>query len=99
MAGRSPRSVAIQAGVAVGLLTLLAVEVALWANGIQGPRWLPPITALVVGGLCYVLVFRQLGMYIQDRVRIIYKTIRRLKWIEQPDQPRHGQRHCRAGQP
>ena len=34
---------------------------------------------LVVGGLCYVLVFRQLGMYIQDRVRIIYKTIRRLK--------------------
>jgi two-component system phosphate regulon sensor histidine kinase PhoR len=32
-----------------------------------------------VGGLCYVLVFRQLGMYIQDRVRIIYKTIRRLK--------------------
>ena len=34
---------------------------------------------LVVGELCYVLVFRQLGMYIQDRVRIIYKTIRRLK--------------------
>ena len=26
-----------------------------------------------------MLVFRQLGMYIQDRVRIIYKTIRRLK--------------------
>ena len=37
------------------------------------------VTALVVGGLCYVLVFRQLGMYIQDQVRIIYKTIRRLK--------------------
>ena len=68
----------IQAGVAVGLLTLL-VGGALWANGIQGQWWLPPITALVVGGLCYVLVFRQLGMYIQDRVRIIYKTIRRLK--------------------
>ena len=79
MAGRSPRSVSIQAGVAVGLLTLLAVGGALWANGIQGQWWLPPITALVVGGLCYVLVFRQLGMYIQDRVRIIYKTIRRLK--------------------
>ena len=79
MAGRSPRSVSIQAAVAVGLLTLLAVGGALWANGIQGQWWLPPITALVVGGLCYVLVFRQLGMYIQDRVRIIYKTIRRLK--------------------
>jgi len=37
------------------------------------------MTALIVGGLCYLLVFRQLGIYIQDRVRIIYKTIRRLK--------------------
>ena len=69
----------IQAGVAVGLLTLLAVGGALWANDIQSQWWLPPITALVVGGFCYVLVFRQLGVYIQDRVRIIYKTIRRLK--------------------
>ena len=79
MAGRSPRSVSIQAGIAVGLLTLIAVGGALWANDIDGQWWLPPMTALIVGGLCYLLVFRQLGIYIQDRVRIIYKTIRRLK--------------------
>jgi len=35
MAGRSPRSVSIQAGIAVGLLTLIAVGGALWANDID----------------------------------------------------------------
>ena len=33
----------------------------------------------MVGAVCYMLVYRQLGVYIQDRVRIIYKTIRRFK--------------------
>ena len=33
----------------------------------------------MVGAVCYILVYRQLGVYIQDRVRIIYKTIRRFK--------------------
>ena len=33
----------------------------------------------LVGAVCYMLVYRQLGVYIQDRVRIIYKTIRRFK--------------------
>jgi len=79
MAGQSPRSVSIQAGIAVGLLTLLAVGVALWANNVGGQWWLPPLSGLVVGTVCYILVFRQLGVYIQDRVRIIYKTIRRFK--------------------
>ena len=79
MAGQSPRSVSIQAGIAVGLLTLLAVGVALWANNVGGQWWLPPLSGLVVGAVCYMLVYRQLGVYIQDRVRIIYKTIRRFK--------------------
>lgn len=79
MAGQSPRSVSIQAGIAVGLLTLLAVGVALWANNVGGQWWLPPLSGLAVGAVCYMLVYRQLGVYIQDRVRIIYKTIRRFK--------------------
>ena len=79
MAGQSPQSVAIQAGIAVGLLTLLAVGVALWANNVGGQWWLPPLSGLLVGAVCYMLVYRQLGVYIQDRVRIIYKTIRRFK--------------------
>lgn len=79
MAGQSPRSVSIQAGIAVGLLTLLAVGAALWANNVGGQWWLPPLSGLVVGAVCYMLVYRQLGVYIQDRVRIIYKTIRRFK--------------------
>ena len=79
MAGQSPRSVSIQAGIAVGLLTLLAVGVALWANNVGGQWWLPPLSGLMVGAVCYMLVYRQLGVYIQDRVRIIYKTIRRFK--------------------
>jgi len=79
MAGQSPRSVSFQAGIAVGLLTLLAVGVALWANNVGGQWWLPPLSGLLVGAVCYMLVYRQLGVYIQDRVRIIYKTIRRFK--------------------
>lgn len=79
MAGQSPRSVSIQAGIAVGLLTLFAVGIALRTDSVGDQWWLPPLSGLVVGTVCYILVYRQLGVYIQDRVRIIYKTIRRFK--------------------
>ena len=79
MAGKSPRSVAIESGIAVGLVTMLATGAALWGNGIEGQWWLPPLSGTAVGTVCFVLVYRQLGLYIQERVRIIYKTIRRLK--------------------
>jgi len=79
MAGKSPRSVAIESGIAVGLVTMLATGAALWGNGIEGQWWLPLLSGAAVGTVCFVLVYRQLGLYIQERVRIIYKTIRRLK--------------------
>lgn len=79
MAGQSPRSISIQAGIAVGLLTMVAVGVALWPDNIGQNWWLPPLSGAIVGAFCYLLVFRQLGFYIQDRVRVIYKTIRRFK--------------------
>ena len=79
MAGQSPRSISIQAGIAVGLLTMVAVGVALWPDNIGQNWWLPPLSGTIVGAFCYLLVFRQLGFYIQDRVRVIYKTIRRFK--------------------
>jgi len=60
-------------------VTMFATGVALWGNGIVGQSWLPPLTGTAVGSVCFVLVYRQLGLYIQERVRIIYKTIRRLK--------------------
>ena len=34
---------------------------------------------MVVGQISYIMVFRQLGLYIQERIRVIYKTIRRFK--------------------
>ncbi len=79
MAGRSPRSVAIQTGTSVGLLTMLAVGLAQRTSGIQGQWWLPVLTGLVVGQISFIMVFRQLGLYIQERIRVIYKTIRRFK--------------------
>lgn len=79
MAGQSPRSVSIQAGTAVGLLTLFAVGIALRTDNAGDQWWLSPLSGLVVGGVCYMLVYRQVGVYIQERVRIIYKTIRRFK--------------------
>lgn len=79
MAGKSPRSVAIQSGIAVGLATLTTTAAALWWNDIEGQWWVPPLSGATVGVVCFVLVYRQLGVYIQERVRIIYKTIRRLK--------------------
>jgi two-component system phosphate regulon sensor histidine kinase PhoR len=71
--------VAIQAGVAVGLLSMAGTLVALWMTGVQEAHWIPLIVGVVVGIVGYLLVYRQLGLYIQDRVRIIYKTIRRFK--------------------
>ena len=49
------------------------------ANDFSERWWLAPLSGLVVGTVSFVLVYRQLGMYIQDRVRVIYKTIRRFK--------------------
>lgn len=79
MAGKSPRSVAIEAGIAVGLAGMFSTALAMWGNGIQGNWWMPPVAGAGVGLTCFGLVYRQLGIYIQERVRIIYKTIRRLK--------------------
>lgn len=79
MAGQSPRTVSIQAGIAAGLMTFFAVGFALGPNDFSERWWLAPLSGLVVGTVSFVLVYRQLGMYIQDRVRVIYKTIRRFK--------------------
>ena len=79
MAGQSPRTVSIQAGIAAGLMTFLAVGFALGPNDFSERWWLAPLSGLIVGTVSFALVYRQLGMYIQDRVRVIYKTIRRFK--------------------
>ena len=63
----------------MGLLTMLAVGLAQRTSGIQGQWWLPVLTGLVVGQISFIMVFRQLGLYIQERIRVIYKTIRRFK--------------------
>ena len=79
MAGKSPRTVAIQASLAVGLLSMAATGIAMWLSGVTQGWWLPPLLGGAVGAVSFAMIYRQLGVYIQDRVRIIYKTIRRLK--------------------
>jgi two-component system phosphate regulon sensor histidine kinase PhoR len=79
MAGKSPRSVAIQAGIAVGLLSMGGTGLVLWVSGVTQGWWMPPTLGAVVGAVGYLIVYRQFGLYIQERVRIIYKTIRRFK--------------------
>ena len=79
MAGKSPRSVAIQAGIAVGLLSMGGTGLVLWVSGVTQGWWMPPTLGAVVGSVGYLIVYRQFGLYIQERVRIIYKTIRRFK--------------------
>ena len=79
MAGKSPRSVAIQAGIAVGLLSMGGTGLVLWVSGVTHGWWMPPTLGAVVGAVGYLIVYRQFGLYIQERVRIIYKTIRRFK--------------------
>ena len=79
MAGKSPRTVAIQASLAVGLLSMAATGMAMWLSGVTQGWWLPPLLGGAVGAVSFAMIYRQLGVYIQDRVRIIYKTIRRLK--------------------
>ena len=79
MAGKSPRAVAIEASLAVGLMSMAAVGVAMWMSDVREGWWIPVVSGGIVGGVAFVLIYRQLGIYIQERVRIIYKTIRRLK--------------------
>ena len=79
MAGKSPRTVAIQGHLAVGLLSMAATGMAMWLSGVTQGWWLPPLLGGAVGAVSFAMIYRQLGVYIQDRVRIIYKTIRRLK--------------------
>jgi two-component system phosphate regulon sensor histidine kinase PhoR len=79
MAGKSPRAVAIEARLAVGLMSMAAVGGAMWISDVREGWWIPVVSGGVVGGVAFMLIYRQLGIYIQERVRIIYKTIRRLK--------------------
>ena len=79
MASKSPRAVAIEASLAVGLMSMAAVGGAMWISNVREGWWIPVVSGGVVGGVTFVLIYRQLGIYIQERVRIIYKTIRRLK--------------------
>ena len=51
----------------------------MWISDVREGWWIPVVSGGVVGGVAFVLIYRQLGIYIQERVRIIYKTIRRLK--------------------
>ena len=98
MAGKSPRTVAIQASLAVGLLSMAATGMAMWLSGVTQGWWLPPLLGGAVGAVSFAMIYRQLGVYIQDRVRIIYKTIRRLKGSGNQT-PGHGRRHCGTSQP
>ena len=63
----------------VGLLSMAATGMAMWLSGVTQGWWLPPLLGGAVGAVSFAMIYRQLGVYIQDRVRIIYKTIRRLK--------------------
>ena len=79
MAGKTPRAVAVQAAVTAGLTSLAATALATQFASGEVHLAMSVASGAVVGVVCFLLVYRQLGLYIQDRVRIIYKTIRRLK--------------------
>ena len=79
MAGKTPRAVAVQAAVTAGLTSLAATALATQFVSGEVHLAMSVASGAVVGVVCFLLVYRQLGLYIQDRVRIIYKTIRRLK--------------------
>ena len=79
MAGMTPRAVAVQAAVTAGLTSLAATALATQFASGKVHFAMSLASGAVVGAVCFFLVYRQLGLYIQDRVRIIYKTIRRLK--------------------
>ena len=79
MAGMTPRAVAVQAAVTAGLTSLAATALATQFASGKVHLAMSLASGAVVGAVCFLLVYRQLGLYIQDRVRIIYKTIRRLK--------------------
>ena len=79
MAGMTPRAVAVQAAVTAGLTSLAATALATQFASGKVHLAMSLASGAVVGAACFLLVYRQLGLYIQDRVRIIYKTIRRLK--------------------
>ena len=51
MAGKSPRAVAIEASLAVGLMSMAAVGGAMWISDVQEGWWIPVVSGGVVGGI------------------------------------------------
>lgn len=75
MAGMTPRALAVQVALMAGATSIAATAVA----SDQTHLHLKLVFGCLVGIVSFFLVYRQIGLYIEDRVRVIYKTIRRLK--------------------
>ena len=75
MAGMTPRALAVQVALMAGAASIAATAVA----SDQTHLHLKLVFGCLVGIVSFFLVYRQIGLYIEDRVRVIYKTIRRLK--------------------
>ena len=79
MGSQSPHSVAVQTSTSAGVITMICTALVMWLAGVSEHAWMPPVSGLMVAVFSYVMIYRQLGLYLQERLRIIYKTIRRLK--------------------
>jgi len=75
MAGMTPRALAVQVALIAGAASIAETAVA----SDQTHLHLKLVFGCLVGIVSFFLVYRQIGLYIEDRVRVIYKTIRRLK--------------------
>lgn len=79
MGSQSPHSVAVQTSTSAGVITMICTALAMWLAGVSEHAWMPPVSGILVAVASYVMIYRQLGLYLQERLRIIYKTIRRVK--------------------
>lgn len=79
MGSQSPHSVAVQTSTSAGVITMICTAMVMWLAGVSEHAWMSPVSGLMVAFFSYVMIYRQLGLYLQERLRIIYKTIRRVK--------------------
>ena len=66
MAGTTPRTVAVQAAVTAGLTSLAATALATHLALGEVHLAMSVASGAVVSMACFLLVYRQLGLYIQD---------------------------------
>jgi two-component system phosphate regulon sensor histidine kinase PhoR len=76
---KTPRQIAIRAGLSLGVANIVSLFLLMGAMSFQFNWWVFPVFFLISAGISYYVVLIYLDRYIYRKIKLIYKTIHNQK--------------------